>query len=159
MRKLSDDLNAGAPVPTVDPEELKHMWLALKKLQSEIPGEVRALGLGAIAGAGHLLKRDPTESDYMSFMMRASILQSLLDRQVLRDFDMEEERANSVFQAAATIPLNKDDLGEALMQQRLSEQTAEEAAKVKAAWRAEGYDPDRPLIDLKFLDFMQQIDR
>lgn len=53
--------------------------------------------------------------------------------------------------AAATMPCDKTDLGEAMIPQALAMAPAESAAKAKEEMRAGGYDPDKPNVDRKFL--------
>ncbi len=60
------------------------------------------------------------------------------------------------FVAAATMPCNKDDIAEAMIQLHLTQVPAEVAARGREEMRAEGYDPDKPMIDRKFLDWLQE---
>jgi hypothetical protein len=45
--------------------------------------------------------------------------------------------------------MNKDDLGESLLLARLRTKSAEEIAKPKEEWLAEGYDADHSRLDAK----------
>ena len=66
----------------------------------------------------------------------------------------DEESREKVFVAAATIPCNKDDLAEALIQMQLSLSPAEVAAAAKEEMKKGGYDADSPRIDGKFIAWL-----
>jgi hypothetical protein len=58
-----------------------------------------------------------------------------------------------VFVAAATMPCDKTDLAETMLPLLLAKSSAEDVVKAKEEMRAGGYDPDKPNIDTKFIDW------
>ena len=87
----------------------------------------------------------------MALMVRLTLIIALYERGVLREFEIDGAPGDQVFRAAATLPITRDDFGEAVLQSELKKKSTEEAAKIKAEWLAEGYDADQPKIDKKFL--------
>ena len=146
FRRFVDAINAGAPVPAVNPEQLKRLWRGVRDIKAASP---QRKGM-AIAGKS-FLSGNPTTTEYLSVSQRANLIDALLERGVLKEFEAGGELPDCVFRAAAMMPINKDDLGEAMLQLHLTKMLPEEAAKINAEWLAEGYDADHPKIDDKFL--------
>jgi hypothetical protein len=67
----------------------------------------------------------------------------------MKDYLHEEELDERAIRAAATMPCDKIDLGEAMFPQMLATYSAETIEKVKSEMRAAGYDPDKPNVDAK----------
>ncbi len=83
--------------------------------------------------------------------MRSNLLEGLFERGVLREFEQDGELSDSVYKAAATMPMNFEDLGGVMLPVFLRKKVSpEQAAEVKAQWLAEGFDADQPEIDKKF---------
>lgn len=157
FREFGEKVNAGVPVPVVDPEQLKRLWRGIRDVLASLPQD-KATGLGAIAGAAFMSGK-PTATEYLSTSMRANLISALLERGVLCAFQQGNDLAEIVFRAAATIPMTLEDLGEATLQLHLRTMPSEEAAKVKAQLLAEGYDFDQPTIDGKFLAAVRDAER
>jgi len=151
FRKFGEDFNGGAPVPPVDPEQLKRYWIGINRIIESMSPRDGTGGLGAIAGIS-LLSGTPTISEYLSVSMRVDLLRALSERGVLRDFERDGELSESSFQAAATMPMNIADIGEGTVLMRLCKMPPEEAAKEKAQWLAAGFDTNRATIDGKFIE-------
>ena len=142
--------DAGEPLPTVDPDYLQRMWEIMPGL-----AENKAMGLGAIAG-GMGVSASSLQGDTMvALMMRAMLLKSLAARGFLRAYSDGDSMRPEVFHAIATSPCNKDDVAEALGLEHLAKLPAEQAAPILELMRTEGYDPQHPRIDGKFLAWMQ----
>jgi len=83
-------------------------------------------------------------------------LTALVERGLLREYRSGNELDDRLYQAAATMPCNKEDLAEALVLLRLSLAPEEIAAKAREELRAHGYDPDKPAIDAKFQSWLTE---
>jgi hypothetical protein len=143
IQKLADNLNGDLPLPLVNSEDLKRAYQAVRKL-GRLQWEAKAIGLGGVNGAA-----------MMALMMRANLVEELRQRGVLREFEIEGELSNAVFEAAATIAVNKEDLGESFILSGLRTKSPEEVTKIKSEWLAEGYDPEHPRLDAKILAAIQ----
>jgi hypothetical protein len=138
--------DAGEPLPAVDPDYLRRMWEIMPGL-----AENKATGLGAIAGGMGVSAEVLQGAPMVALMMRAMLLKALAARGILREYEEGDSMRAEVFRAAATVPCNKEDLAEALVLERLAKLLPEQAESVLQAMRAEGYDPQHPRIDAKFL--------
>jgi hypothetical protein len=113
-----------------------------------------AIGLGVYVAYG-LEAASARPEQMMSIGFRLELLSALASRGVLNEYKHGEELDEKVFRAAATIPFNKHDLGEAMLPLRLAQLPADVVAKWTEAMRAEGRDPDKPNVDGKFLDWLR----
>ena len=148
IQEFHKAINAGAPVPVVDPEQLKRLWHGISRTIEMLAAQNRERG--AIAGAS-LLSGTPTATEYFSVAMRENLVRALYDRGVLREFEQDGELLDSVFQTAATMPMSIEDLGEATMVKLVGKMPPEEAKEAKAKWLSVGFDVNHPKIDEKFL--------
>jgi hypothetical protein len=150
-RRAGEAFNAGAPTPVVDAAELKRAWRFVRKhRESSEYGEGKANGWIAFANPGYPTS-NPSGENHTAMMLRYSLLNALLERGVLREFVKDEELADAVFQAAATMPMDREDLAEAMILQRILDLPAEQAAQWRASLQSEGADLSHPKIDDKFL--------
>ena len=155
MRRVVEQFNSGAPMPTVEFADIKQTWPVMKRMITEARLRPNAaIGLGAYAAAGvDMASRDPEQM--MAVAMRQQFLNSLLERGVLNDHLHGDDLDDEVFLAAGSMPCDKEDLGEALLLLRLSQDPAEAVAEAKEKLRQQGYDPDHPRIDAKFLAWLR----
>jgi hypothetical protein len=86
-------------------------------------------------------------------MFRCQLLSSLVKRGVLREYAADDLN-DSVFRAAAAMPLDKDELSEALTLLHLLQSPEDVRSTTIQSLRSEGYDPENPRIDSKFLCFV-----
>jgi hypothetical protein len=135
----------GGPVPPVDPDALKQVWQAMRKSEAYVKSH-STTGLTAVAGPGN----GPGVRE-LCLMLRRHLLSSLVARGVLREHVVDDNLNDDVFRAAASMPLNKDELGEALTLLHLAQSPEDVRSKARLQLKAEGYDPDSPNIDSKFL--------
>jgi len=73
----AERLNAGAPIPTIEPSQVEHVWEAL----SRIPMESRknsAVGLTAVCGDAEYAPKNADEQ--VALMTRFVLLDALLER-------------------------------------------------------------------------------
>ena len=145
--KWHDDFQKGSPLPSVDPMILKEVWQIARKVRRS--GE--AAGLSSFGG----FYASSSEKDMMSLMYRAMVITTLIDRGVLRDFQDGVEPRDAVFQAAAVLAIDKDDLSEALLHLRLEEISQDEAAQLRIKALAEGHDLDHAQIDARILSALR----
>ena len=148
--------NSGGPIPQVSAFDMKQMWDATRRMKAEIPpGRKVAFGLGTYAAYGVEAASIHPEQ-LMPIGLRLEITSALLKRGVLDEYKHGKELDEKVFRAAATLPCDKHDLSEAMLPLRLAQLPAEVVAEAKESMRAEGYDPDKPNVDSKFLDWLRQ---
>ena len=88
-------------------------------------------------------------------MLRVSLLSSFLHRGVLSDYLLGGKLHEAIFRSAATLPCDKEELAEAVILLHLSQSPEDIAAKGMEQLRAEGYDPEKPKIDAKFLAWVR----
>jgi len=143
-------VNAEGPLETVDPSWIERSWKAVKSLDGI---EHRSVGLHAVA--------DPnapalSPGQRLAVGFRYALLDSLLKRGVLDSYMEDETLRKKVFAAAATLPCDKNDLGEATFLKRIRESPPEVAEKMIGEMRNAGYDPGRPKLDEKFFAWMNQ---
>jgi hypothetical protein len=127
------------------------MWDAARRMPSK-PNV--ALGLGAYAAYG-VEAASSRPDQFTAIWRRHNMLAALVGRGVLKDYMDGDQLNEKVFTAAATIPCNKEDLAEAMVQLKLSLSSAEIVAAAKEEMRAAGYDADEPKVDGKFLDWLR----
>ena len=150
-----EKLNAGDPIPPCDAAYLKNAWEALSSLPAGIRGTV-SFDVRAISGdAGpDLMTRDPGQ--FVAFGMRFAMLQALTERGALNDYMQDDAQRTKVFHAAATMPCDKNDFGDAMSQQILRDSPPDVAAKTREEMLAAGLDPDHPKVITKFIAWMEQ---
>ena len=146
-------LNAGAPIPQVEPEWIEHMWDVMQRIP---PGQrqSRSIGLGAIAVCDPSAQQIPPDQQ-LAVMARSMLLQTVMQFEGMEDYLKDETQRKRVFLAAATSPCNKDQFGEALVRRHLVESAPEAAEKEKQKLRQLGYDPDYPTLGSYFLDWLR----
>ena len=152
---LTQEFNQGASISRSEPSDIRQLWEA----SSRIPGEERwqsqrAMGFGAFGCGIDPSSRSPEQ--LFAITIRLQLLSALLRRGVLDDYMQDDESRNRVFRAIATLPCSKDDLAQAMIPVKLSEFAPEVVAKTKDEMRAQGYDPDHPAVDDKFLAWMRK---
>ena len=146
----------GGPIPAVDPRALGQVWRAMQRAEADASSQTKTMGLGALAGYGvDISALGAGSAHHMALTLRLSLLSSLSHRGVLHEYLLEGKLNEVAFQSAATIPLDKEELGEALLLFQLAQSPEEAAARAKDQLRAEGYDPEKPAIDSKFLAWLR----
>jgi hypothetical protein len=149
--KFMDRFNhEGGPVLPVDPDALKRIWPAIRKAEA-LAKPHTTTGLGAVAGPSLEMAQPESGAAWLSLVLRGRLLSSLEARDVLREHVVDENLNDDVFRAAATMPLDKEDLAEAMILLHLAQSPEDVRSKTKQQLKAEGYDPDSPNIDSKFL--------
>jgi len=146
----------GGPVPAVDPGALEQVWQATQRMEAVVGSRPKTMGLGARAGYGVDVSSLGTITVHqVAVALRVRLLSSLFHRGVLRDYLLGDKLKEEVFRSAATIPCDKEELGEALILLHLAQSPEDIAAKGMEQLRAEGYDPEKPKIDCKFLAWVR----
>ncbi len=155
VRALADQFDKGAAIPAVQPAELKEMWEAVRRMEAEFGSRPdHATGLGAL-GFDLSSRRLGFAVEAYVIGLRQSLLATLVERGVLRDYQHGDELDELVFRAAATVPFKQEDLYVAIMAVKLVEAPADVMAQVKKDFREHGYDLDRPAIEGRFLAWMR----
>jgi hypothetical protein len=146
VKEFMKRFKLGAPVPPVNPDALKEVWQATRRAEQYAKSHP---GLTAVAGPRSSERALGTHD--VCLTLRARVLSSLFARGVLRERVPDESLNEAVFLTAAAMPLDRVDLDEALTLLHLSVLSEDDRSKAKQALRTEGYDPDSPKIDSKFL--------
>jgi hypothetical protein len=155
-RAQSEEINRGAPIPAVRASDMKQLWDAMRRIKADISLKSNAqIGMGALAAYGvEAAVNRPEEYSLMS--TRFQLLSFLVERAVLNDYKHGEELDERVFRAAATMPCNIHDLGETILPLALAQSPPEIVAKTKEEMLARGYDPEKPNLDGKFLNWLRE---
>ena len=143
----------GGPVPEADADHLKKVWKRVR--EAERMGEgTKTFGLGACGIDASPYGVTPGEK-FHGLTIRVALLQSLSQRNVLLEYLRGEDFADEVFQAAASLPCDRDDIGEAMIQLAMKQRPEADCSEVKREMVAHGYDLDKPRIDSKFLAWIR----
>src|SRR5690242_1151611 len=103
----------GGSVPEANPDLMRKMWTRTR--EAALRGETtKTSGLGALGIDASELGDAPRDAIAV-LVVRLQLLRSLFDRNVLRDYLHGDEFADEVFEAAATFPCDKEEIGEALV--------------------------------------------
>jgi len=152
LNAAAERLNTGAPIPTIEPSQIEHVWEAF----SRIPPETRkstAVGLTAVCGNADYAPSNPDEQ--VALMTRFALLDALLERGILNDYMKTGPGRKHVFAAAATIPCDKNDLAEALAERMLRDSPPEAVERTREEAQNAGWDIERPKIGEKFIDWIR----
>src|SRR5262245_60636087 len=101
-----ESLTSGAPVPPVNPDDVKHVWRFIWEAVSGRPateGEASAPAIGFDAGL--IAQQCSSGTDVFDAFFRTALLQQLLRQGMLDDWREGDELRDAVFGAAATFPL------------------------------------------------------
>jgi hypothetical protein len=115
FQAATERINAGAQVAP-EAAQIEHVW----EIMSRIPTHRRehtSISLGAFAGGNPDLA-PPNPEQLVALMMRYAMLDALIEEGILNNYMEDDSRRNRVFAAAASIPINKNNLSEALAQGR-----------------------------------------
>ena len=152
LNAAAERLNAGAPIPAIEPSQIEHVW----EVFSRIPTERRkntAVGLTAVCGDPKYAPKNAEEQ--VALMTRFVLLDALLERGILSDHMKAEAERKRVFAAAAKIPCDKNDLAEALAERMLRDASPEAVERIKEEAKNAGWDIERPKIGDKFIDWIR----
>jgi len=143
-------INSGAPIPTVEPSRIEHVW----ELYGRLPmNRYATVGFSAVSNNLDFGSENP--DDHVAWMTRFALFNALLERGTLNDYMKDEPGRKRVFAAAATIPCDKNDLAEALAERVLRDASPEVVERAKEEAKNAGQDIDRPKIGEKFIDWIR----
>jgi len=145
LNAVTDQINEGAEVPSVEPELIEHVWEAIRSIPEELRATSRGMHLTAKTDP-NLLPQSPEQR--VGMMMRYGLMNALIERGLLDEYMKDESGRKKVFAAAAKFPCDKNDLAEAVAQQ-LNQKTNEEL-------RQAGYDPDHPKVAERLVTWMRE---
>ena len=148
---VTERINAGAEVASVEPSLIEHIWNAMSSIPEE-HGQSKTTGLHAVAGDPKLFPQDPEQR--VAMMMRYALLDALIERGILDEYMENESLRKKVFAGAAQFPCDRNDLVEALAQRLDRETPPDVAQKTREELRRAGYDPDHPKVAGKLIDWM-----
>lgn len=148
----ADRVNAGEPIAPVEAFLIETAWELSNRLA---PTKQHSVGFDLVAMAGNNPNLPALGPDQrLAFSLRYGLLDALLQRGILDSYMEEAELRRKVFAAAASLPCDKNDLGEAFFLKRLRESPPDVAEKMTEEARQAGYDPDHPKLDEKFTAWM-----
>ncbi len=148
----TERINEGAQIPQVEPSLIENWWDA----RSQVPAEQRRhvmYGISVITGGNPDLEPNPEE--LVALIMRCTLLGLLIERGILDNYMSDESLKKRVFAAAASLPCDKNDLGEAFALTELCDSPPEAVETTKEKMRQAGYDPDHPNLGYKFIEWMR----
>jgi len=136
---------SGAPIPPARVSDVKEMWYAAREAERR-----KKAGEEVPAKPSKTLE-ELTPEQFGATQFRWMLLGSLFERGVLKDYTNREERdvLEKVFCAAATMPFTMKDWDEAAV--RLLAAPDKKAEELRAL----GYNPEKPVVDEKFLDWLR----
>jgi hypothetical protein len=147
-------LNAGEPIAPVEFSLIERVWNALSRFRREQPQSI-GIDLGAIAGNDSSLS-SLSPGQRIAFSVRYALLDALIRAGILDRFMEHAKLRQKVFAAAASLPCDINDFGEAMMLKRLRESSPDVVEKMKEEMRQAGYDPNHPKLGEKFVSWMDQ---
>jgi hypothetical protein len=153
LNAVTEQINAGAEVASVEPVLIEQMWKAM----SSIPRELRQ---GTLTGVHAVAPVDPgslpqVPEQRVGMMVRYAVMDALIERGILDEYMKDEAQRKKVFAAAALFPCDKNDLGEAVAQQLARIQPSEIAQKTHEELQQGGYDPEHPKVGERFIAWMR----
>jgi len=148
----TERINAGVQIAQVEPSLIEHMWDVLTRISAERRQHV-SIGFDALAFGNPKFARNPEQQ--VALMARYALLDALIERGILDDCMEDESLRKRVFAAAASLPCDKNDLGEALAQKVLHESPPGVVEKTKREMRQAGCDPNHPKVGDKFIQWMR----
>lgn len=153
LNAATERINTGAQIAQVEPSLIERVWDAVSRILAE-KRQHTAIGLGAFA-LGNPELAPPNPEQRVALMARYALLDGLIERGILDDYMKDESLRKRVFAAAASLPCDKNDLGEAVAQKALRESPPEVVEKTREEMRQAGYDPDHPKVGDKFIQWMR----
>ena len=140
----------GGPVPAANPDHIKMMWNRMREAKPmRHPGKPSDFSEAVGIDASFL--GESARDNLAAITIRLGLLRSLLERDVLRDYVHGDEVPDEVFATAADIPCDKEEFSEAMLQLTMKQRPDEDYSEWKREMIANGYDPNAPKIDAKFL--------
>ncbi len=151
---LSEQFDKGAPIPVVDAAELKKMWTTAQWMEAKYgpPKQDQATGLAALG----INADSHSTAEVLALSKRNWLLDIMVKRGVLKDFQQEDTLDDRVFSAAANVPLTQPEMYVSIMSLYLVAKPEEIVAKVKKDFQDHGYDLDHPAIESKFLAWLRE---
>jgi hypothetical protein len=154
LGEASERLNAGAPIAPTDPALIERLWTALSQIPANQRGHI-SIELGGFALADPA-SMPSTPDQMLGLMVRSAILQALIDRGVFDEYLRDEPLRKKLFTATASLPLDKNDLAEAIAEKMLRESAPDLLEKNKEELRLAGYDPTHLKVVDKFTDWIRK---
>lgn len=131
VHALMEQINAGAPIPTVSANDIRQIWDATRQMNADRPPRPGfAIGLSVFAGYGVGCAAEPAR--FFAAQWRHTLLLDLIDRGVLSRWVHNGEPDAEVFEAAATFRSDLEDLVRAMFK-AIAQNEAELAAHASEA--------------------------
>jgi hypothetical protein len=152
LGEATERLNAGAPIPPIDPALIERVWTVM----SQLPADQRqhtSICLGGVALADPA-SMPSTPDQMVGLMSRSAILEALTARGVFDEYLHDESLRKKLFAAAASLPCDKNDLAEALAERILRDSAPDALEKNEEELRLAGYDPNHLKVVDKINDWI-----
>jgi hypothetical protein len=143
-------VNAGEPVAPTELSLIERAWNTLSLLAKDQP---QSAHLMAIAG-NHSNLSSLSSDQRIAFTVRYMLLDALIRAGILDRYIEDATLRQKVFAAAASLPCDIHDLGEAMILRRLRESPPDVVEKMIEEMRQAGYDPGHPKLGEKFIAWM-----
>jgi hypothetical protein len=151
LRAAVERLNAGEPIAPVEAILVERVW----ELASSVAARQHSIGFDFGAMAGSDARFAPLHPDRrIAITARYQLLDTLSKCGFIDSYVEDAELRKKVFAAVASLPCNKNDLGEAFWLRRLQELSPDLAQKARDEARQAGYDPDHPQLGARLNAWM-----
>jgi hypothetical protein len=143
----TERINSGAEIPTVSPSLIEHLWVTISRIPKPLSPHT-----GICLGDPDALPENPEQQ--VAMMARYALLDALVERGILSEYMEDEALRKKVIAAAASLPCNKNDLGEALAEKLLRDLPPERLEEAQKELSEAGYDPAHLKVAEKFIEWM-----
>jgi hypothetical protein len=151
MNAATERINAGAPIAPIDPSLIERVWKATSRIPRPT-GQHVSICLQAVASEDPKLA---TPDQEVAFMVRYGLLDALIERGLLDELMQDESSRKRVFEAAATLPCDKNDFAEAVAEKLLRDSPPEIAKQTAEELKLAGYDPNHLKIFDRFIAWIR----
>ena len=137
-------MRQSAPIPQVDPVDLKQSWSAWK---SEVPLGPNTIGINSLAFAIPASTPRVVQENAVSVWKRNLLVAGLFVRGLLQDYQTDDQIRDEVFRAAATVTCLEEDLIEVIALPTFlgrPEADPETIERLKREALADGLDLEKP---------------
>lgn len=152
FNSAAERINAGEEIPKVDPCLIEQYWVAVSSIPRSQHEHV-AIGIGAFAHCDPNALKTPEQQ--FAMLARYALMDALVEQGVLDEYMKEESQRKRVFVAAASVPCDKNDLGEALAERSLRDSNPEQMEVIREQLAKSGYDRDHLKVAEKFVAWIR----
>lgn len=152
---VTKQFEAGVPALAVDLEYFRSVWQNTADYREYAKDDPVTSISATVMGVNDGVH---TTEQAFAVWIRSMLLDALVQRGVLPG-NGATPLPEAVLVAAATMPCDKTDIAEALILRHLLKAPAEEVVWFRHEAAMNGYDPEHPCIDAKFLAWLRRVQR